>query len=120
MKIAPIHNDETHKEMLARIEELWEAEAGTPEHDELEVLSILVDNYEKEAFPIEAPDPVQAVLFFMEQNGMDRAELGKTLGSRSRASEFLNRKHDLSIKQIRTLNKEWNIPADILIQPVAI
>ena len=80
---------------------------------------ILVEKYEEEAFPISDPDPVHAVLFYIEQNGLERANLGKTLGSRSRASEFLNRKSDLSITQIRKLHKEWHIPANILIQPVA-
>lgn len=120
MEITPIHDDKTHKNMLARIEMLWDAEEGTPEHDELEIISILVDNYEKEQFPIDDPDPVQAVLFYMEQNGIAKSELGKILESRSRASEFLNRKKDLSISQIRKLHNEWQISADILIQPVNI
>jgi len=119
MQIAAIHNTEDHHAMLLKIESLWEAEPNTAEHDELEVLSILVEKYEEEAFPISDPDPVHAVLFYIEQNGLERANLGKTLGSRSRASEFLNRKSDLSITQIRKLHKEWHIPANILIQPVA-
>lgn len=119
MQITAIHNAKDHRVMLLKIETLWDAEPDTAEHDELEVLSILVEKYEEQAFPISDPDPVQAVLFYIEQNGLERADLGKTLGSRSRASEFLNRKSDLSITQVRKLHEEWHIPADILIQPVA-
>jgi len=120
MRITAIHNTADHRSMLSKIEALWDAKPNTAEHDELEVLSILVEKYEEKTFPISDPDPVQAVLFYIEQNGLKRADLGKTLGSRSRASEFLNRKSDLSITQIRKLHDEWHIPADILIQPVAV
>lgn len=117
-KIRPIHNEADYEAALELMARLWDAEEGTEAHDQLELLGILVDHYETQQFPISAPDPVEAVLFHMEQNGMDRAELGKVLGSRSRASEFLNRKASLSLKQIRTLNATWHIPADILIRPV--
>jgi len=82
------------------------------------MLGILMDQYEAQQFPIAARDAVQAVLFYMEQNGLERAEPGKLLGSRSRASEFLNHKSSPSLTQIRKLNDAWGIPADILIQPV--
>lgn len=116
--IKPIKTDADYDAAMEQLEELWGAKPGTPEADQLEVLGILIDQYEVQQFPIATPDAVEAVLFYMEQNGLDRAELGKLLGSRSRASEFLNHKTSLSLTQIRKLNETWGIPADVLIQPV--
>lgn len=116
--IKPIKTDADYDAAMEQLEQLWDAKPGTPEADQLEVLGILIDQYEAQQFPIAAPDAVEAVLFYMEQNGLDRAELGKLLGSRSRASEFLNHKTSLSLMQIRKLNEAWGIPADVLIQPV--
>lgn len=118
MDIKPIHSHSEHKKALEMIEELWNAEAGTAEHDALELLGILVDEFERKEYPIGAPDPVEAVLFYLEQNGLEKSSLSSLLGSRSRASEFLNRKANLSLSQIRKLNSTWHIPAEILIQPV--
>lgn len=118
MEIKPIRSEKDHKAVLGMIEELWDAEPGSEAHDRLELLSILVEDYEEKSFPIDAPDPVEAVKFYLEQNGLERSALAKLLGSRSRASEFLNRKTGLSLTQIRKLNSAWHIPADILIQPV--
>jgi len=115
--IKPIKTED-YEAAMEQLEELWDAKPGTPEADQLEVLGILIDQYETQQFPIAAPNAVEAVLFYMEQNGLDRAELGKLLGSRSRASEFLNHKTSLSLTQIRKLNEAWGIPADVLIQPV--
>ncbi|MDG4721542.1 MULTISPECIES: helix-turn-helix domain-containing protein [Thalassospira] len=116
--LKPIKAEADHEAAMELVENLWDAKPGTPEADQLEVLGILIDQYEAQQYPIAAPDAVEAVLFYMEQNGLDRAELGKLLGSRSRASEFLNHKTSLSLTQIRKLNEVWGIPADILIQPV--
>ncbi|HAI29582.1 MAG: transcriptional regulator [Thalassospira sp.] len=116
--IKPIKTEADYEAAMEQLEELWDAKPGTPEADQLEVLGILIDQYETQQFPIAAPNAVEAVLFYMEQNGLDRAELGKLLGSRSRASEFLNHKTSLSLTQIRKLNEAWGIPADVLIQPV--
>lgn len=116
--IKPIKSEADYEAAMEQLEDLWAAKPGTPEADQLEVLGILIDQYEAQQFPIAAPNAVDAVLFYMEQNGLDRAELGKLLGSRSRASEFLNHKTSLSLTQIRKLNEAWGIPADVLIQPV--
>lgn len=116
--LKPIKTETDHEAAIEHLESLWGAKPGTPEADQLEILGILIDQYEAQKVPIAAPDTVEAVLFYMEQNGLERAELGKLLGSRSRASEFLNHKTSLSLTQIRKLNEAWNIPADILIQPV--
>ena len=116
--IKPIKTEADYEAAMELVENLWDAKPGTAEADQLEVLGILIDQYEAQQYPIAAPDAVEAVLFYMEQNGLERAELGRLLGSRSRASEFLNHKTSLSLTQIRKLNEVWSIPADILIQPV--
>jgi HTH-type transcriptional regulator/antitoxin HigA len=82
----------------------------------LEILSILVDRYEQEHFPIELPDPVEAILFRMEQSGYEQRDLAELLGLRSRATEILNKQRKLSLSMIRRLNREWNIPAEVLVR----
>ncbi len=91
------------------------AEYGTPEGDELDVLSTLVDAYEREHFPIDTPDPVEAIQFRMEQTGLDRKDLEPYLGSRARVSEILNRRRGLSLAMIRSLHKHLDIPLEALI-----
>lgn len=120
MDIRPIKTPGDHEAALARIDQLMEAEEGTPEVAELEVLAILVEKYENEAFPIEAPSPLDAIHFRMEQAGYRQADLARVLGSRSRASEIMNGKvQRLSIAQIRRLHSAWHISADVLIRDVA-
>jgi HTH-type transcriptional regulator / antitoxin HigA len=118
--LQPIKTPADHKAALARIDELMEAEKGSLEAAELEVLAILVERYEREAFPIEPPSPIDAIRFRMEQMGYTQADLARLLGSRSRASELMNgsMKH-LSITMIRRLYEHWHIPADILIRDAA-
>jgi HTH-type transcriptional regulator/antitoxin HigA len=120
MEIRPIKTPEDHKAALARIDELMEAEDGTPEAAELEVLAILVQRYEQDAFPIDPPSALDAILFRMEQAGYQQRDLAKVLGSRSRASEIMHGSvKRLSVTQIRRLHETWKIPADILIRDVA-
>ncbi|MEX0773606.1 MAG: helix-turn-helix domain-containing protein [Balneolales bacterium] len=115
MQIHPIHTEQDYRRALARIEKIFDAEPGSKEGDELEVLGILVEQYEKENFPIEPPKPVEAIKFRMEQVGMSQKDLAKLLGSRSRASEILTGKRALSLRQIRLLTRQLGVPADILI-----
>jgi HTH-type transcriptional regulator / antitoxin HigA len=115
--VKPIRTDEDHAEAIAEIERLWSAEPGTIEHDRLEVLGMLVDTYEAARWPIEAPDPVEAIKSRMEQNGYSQSDLGRLLGSRSRASEVLARKRKLTVEMIHKLTNEWHIPAEVLIKP---
>jgi HTH-type transcriptional regulator/antitoxin HigA len=115
--VKPIRTDEDHAEAIAEIERLWSAEPGTIEHDRLEVLGMLVDTYEAARWPIEAPDPVEAIKSRMEQNGYSQSDLGRLLGSRPRASEVLARKRKLTVEMIHKLTNEWRIPAEVLIKP---
>jgi HTH-type transcriptional regulator / antitoxin HigA len=113
--IQPIHTSTDHDDALARIEALWEAQPGTPEHDELEVLSVLVSAYEDEHWPVLPPDPVEAIKFHMEQNGFRQKDLAGVIGSASRASEVLNRRRPLTIEMIKAIHKAWSVPLESLL-----
>ncbi len=110
----PIKTNDDHEQALLRIEALIDEEAGTDEGDELDVLVTLVEAYENAHFPIAVPDPVAAILFRMDQMGLDRKALEPFLGGRSRVSEVLNRKRSLSMTQIRKLHEGLNIPFENL------
>lgn len=115
--IKPIRTDEDHAAAVAEIERLWDAQPGTSEHDRLEVLATLVDAYEEKRWPIDLPDPVEAIKFRMEQAGYTQSDLSRLLGSRPRASEILNRQRHLTLDMVWTLSTEWKIPAECLIRP---
>lgn len=115
MDIRPIRDDSDHEEALAEIERLWNAEPGSPEHDRLEILGILVNAYEDRRFPVEVGDPVDAIRFQMDQAGHTQADLAALLGSRSRASEVLARKRPLTMEMAEKLHRIWRIPAECLI-----
>ena len=97
MEIKPIKNEKDYNQALERLETIFDAKPGTPESDELEVLGILIDQYENEHFPIGLPDPIEAIKFRMEQMGYNQNDLAKIVGLKSRASEILNRKRKLSL-----------------------
>ena len=115
MEIHPIRNQHDHAEALREIERLWGARARTPEADKLEVLVTLVDAYEAKHHPIDPPDPIDAILFRLEQMGLTRADLVNIIGSRARVSEVLNRRRPPSITMISRLRDKLGISADILI-----
>lgn len=95
---------------------MFDAKPGTSKGDELEVLALLIDQYEKEYFPVEIPDPIEAIKFRMEQLGMKQKDLAEIIGFKSRVSEVLNKKRKLSLEMIRSLNEKLNIPTTILIK----
>lgn len=101
---------------MLRLEKVFDAKKGSPRGDELEVLSILIEKYEDDHFPIDFPDPVEAIKFRMEQSGLTQTDLANVVGQKSRASEILNRKRKLSLDMIRQLHKEWRIPTQVLVQ----
>ena len=115
MKLKPIKNDKELDKALKRINQLWEAKANTAERDELEVLSLLVEKYEEEHYPIPPSDPVEAIKFLMEQNDLSQKDLQPFIGSSGRVSEILNRKRDLSLNMIKRLHQGLNIPYESLI-----
>ena len=116
MTLRPIKTKKDYHQALQRMETIFDAKKGSVEGDELEVLSILIDKYEEEHFPVGLPDPIEAIKFRMEQLGYNQADLAKVVGLKSRASEILNRKRKLSLDMIRQLHDKLNIPTDVLIQ----
>ena len=116
MEIKPIKTETDYNQALERLEMIFDAKSGTPQGDELEVLGILIDQYENEHFPIELPDPIEAIKFRMEQMGYNQNDLANIVGLKSRASEILNRKRKLSLEMIRKLHDVLHIPTDVLIQ----
>lgn len=116
MKLKPIKSEQDYHQVLERLEEIFDAEPNTKEGDELEILGILVEKYENENFPIELPDPVEAIKFRMEQLNYSQSDLAEIIGLKSRASEILNKKRKLSLEMIRKLNEKLHIPSDVLIQ----
>jgi HTH-type transcriptional regulator / antitoxin HigA len=118
MLIKPIKTKTDHEAALREIERLWGAAEGTREGDELEVLATLVEAYEQAHFPIDAPDPIEAIKFRLEQQGADKKSLVGVIGSRTRVHEVLRRDRALSLAMIRRLNQKLKIPAEILIRPV--
>ena len=116
MKILPIRNEKDYQNALNRLEGIFDAKKGTEEGDDLEVLSILIDRYENEQFPIGMPDPIAAIKFRMEQMGMNQKDLAEIVGFKSRVSEILNKKRKLTLDMIRKLNTTLHIPTEVLIQ----
>jgi HTH-type transcriptional regulator / antitoxin HigA len=116
MTIKPIKTKKDYQNAMARLEIIFDAKPGTPQGDELEVLGILIDKYEQEHFPIDFPDPIEAIKFRMEQMGYTQSDLANVVGLKSRASEILNKKRKLTIEMIRQLNTVLKIPTDVLIQ----
>ena len=116
MEIKPIRNEADYKNALERLEVIFDAKRGTKEGDELEILSILIDNYESENFPIEMPDPISAINFRMEQMGLKQKDLVEMIGFKSRVSEIMNKKRKLTLDMIRKLNTNLKIPTEVLIQ----
>ncbi len=112
----PIKTKKDYNQALERLEKIFDAKKGSKEGDELEVLSILIEKYEDKNFPIELPDPIEAIKFRMEQLGYNQADLAKVIGLKSRASEILNKKRKLSLEMVRQLHDKLNIPTDVLIQ----
>jgi HTH-type transcriptional regulator/antitoxin HigA len=117
MEINPIRAESDYVAALGRIEALWGAPPGTPRGDELEVLITLAEAYERRHFPIDLPDPVEAIKFRLEQEGKDYRALIGVIGQRSRVYEVMRRARPLSLNMIRKLHSEMEIPAEVLIQP---
>ena len=116
MNINLIKTENDYNQALERLEIIFGAKKGTPKGDELEILGILIEQYENKYFPIGLPDPIEAIKFRMEQMGYNQNDLAKIVGFKSRASEILNRKRKLSLEMIRKLHDNLKIPTDFLIQ----
>ena len=115
MDIKVIKNETDYQHALERLEEIFDAPIDSPEGDEAEILSILIEKYEDENYPIDDPDPIEAIKFRMEQMGMKKSDLAKIIGYKSRVSEILNRKRKLTLRMIRQLHENLKIPYESLI-----
>ncbi len=115
MNIKPIKSETDYKLALKRLEEIFDALIGTTESDEADILGLLVDEYEKKHYPVEAPDPIEAIKIRMEELQLKQVDLVEIIGSKSRVSEILNRKRKLTLEMIRNLTKRLNLSPDLLI-----
>jgi HTH-type transcriptional regulator/antitoxin HigA len=116
MNVKPIITEQDYMEALERLKVIFDAKSGTKEGDELEILGILLEKYENENFPIDLPDPIEAIKFRMEQLNYSQNDLAEIIGLKSRASEILNKKRKLSLEMIRKLTEKLHIPSEVLIQ----
>ncbi len=116
-ELKPIRTEADYDAALAELERLWGAKIGTPEGDRLDVLATLIDAYESEHHSMDPPDPLEAIKFRMEQQGLSRKDLEPLIGTRTRVAEVLNGKRSLSIGMIRRLHDGLGISADVLIRP---
>jgi HTH-type transcriptional regulator/antitoxin HigA len=115
MEIKPIKNNRDYQRVLKEIDSLMDARPNTPTGDRLDVLVTLVQAWEEKHWPIDSPDPVEAILFAMEHRGLSRRDLEPFIGSRARVAEVLNHKRSLTLPMIRRLHEGLGIPAEVLI-----
>jgi HTH-type transcriptional regulator/antitoxin HigA len=115
--IKPLRTKKDYEAALTELEKLWGAKSGTAAGDRLDVLATLIDAYEAQHEPMDPPDPIEAIKFRMEQQGLTRKDLEPLIGTRTRVAEILNRRRNLSIMMIRRLNAKLGISADVLIRP---
>lgn len=116
-ELKPIRSEADHTAALAEVERLWGARTGTPDGDRLDVLATLIDAWETLTYPMDPPDPIEAIEFRMEQMGLTRKDLEPLIGTRARVAEVMNRKRNLSIEMIRRLHERLGISAEVLIRP---
>src|SRR5438874_13038306 len=116
MRIKPIKSERDYRRTMKQINRLMDARPGTPQGDELDVLTTLAQAWEEKHQVIDAPDPVEAIRFAMEQRGLTRRDLEPLIGSRARVAEVLNRRRRLTLAMIRRLHEKLGIPAEVLIQ----
>jgi HTH-type transcriptional regulator/antitoxin HigA len=117
MEIKPIRTKADYERTIREIERVWGAKQGTPDGDRLDVLATLVEAYEQKHFPLDPPDPIEAIRFRLEQQGLDPRALVGVIGGRSRVYEVMQRKRALSLEMIRRLHQRFGIAAEVLIRP---
>ena len=116
----PIRSGEEYEKALVELQKIFTAPKDTPEYDRAEVLEILIEDYENKHYPIDNPDPIEAIKYAMEENNLNQTDLGEIIGGKSKASLILNRKRKLSLSMIRNLNKVLKIPLEILTREYAL
>lgn len=116
MDLKPIKTEADYRAALKRLEEIFDAKLGAPESDELDILGLMVDDYENKHYPIEAPDPIEAIKIRMEEMHLKQVDLIPEIGGKSRVSEILNRKRRLTVDMIRKLATRLNLSSNLLIK----
>ena len=116
MNISPIKSEQAYKKALKRLEQIFDAYPNTTEGDELEILSIIIEEYENKKYPIDLPDPIEAIKFRMEQLGLQQNDFINVIGLKNKPNEIMNKKRKLTLEMIRQINESLSIPADVLIQ----
>jgi HTH-type transcriptional regulator/antitoxin HigA len=116
-EVKPIRTKRDYEAALKEVERLWGAKTGTRDGDRLDVLATLIDAYETEHYPTDPPDPIEAIKFRMERQGLTRRDLEEIIGTRTRIAEVLNGKRGLSVGMIRRLHERLGISAEVLIRP---
>ncbi len=116
MNIKLIKSETDYEIALKRLEEIFDAKIGTPESDEADILGLLIDEYEKKHYPIEAPDPIEAIKIRMEEMHLKQVDLINEIGGKSRVSEVLNKRRKLTIEMIRNLTRRLNLSPELLIK----
>lgn len=117
MAIKPIKTESDYERALRRVEVLWDSPKGSAESDELDVLTTLIEAYERDHYPMDPPDPIEAINFRLEQSGKDSRSLIGVIGGRTRVYEVMKRKRPLSLNMIRNLHNKFGVPAEVLIRP---
>lgn len=120
MELRPIKNESDYQNALTEIEKLFDAEPGSPELDRLDILTTLVEVYERQHYPIDAPDPISAILYYLEARGLSDRDLAASIGDPQQATAILNRQQPLNLDAIRRLNQDFGIPAEVLIKPYSL
>ena len=116
MQIKPIKTKQDYDQALLRMQEVFDAIPGTPDGDEAEILALLIENYETRQFPIDPPDPIEAIRIRMEEMNLPQSDLAKEIGGKNRVSEILNRKRKLTLEMVRNLASRLHIASEILIR----
>ena len=120
MDLKPIKTKRDYQAALKRVEQLWHAAAGSIEADALDILSLIIADYETRHFPIADPDPIQFLEYVIESRGLTRKDLEAYIGSRARVAEVMNRRRALTLEMIRRLSDGLGLPADVLVQRYAL
>lgn len=115
MKLAPIKNEKEYQAALKQLEKVFDSKPNTAEGDHAQVLVLLIEDYEKKHYPIDAPDPIEAIKYIMEEKGLHNKDVVKYFGSKSLVSQVLKRQRNLSLKMIRALHKGLGLPYEILL-----
>lgn len=116
MEIKPIKSESDYQNALKRLGEIFDASIGSLESDEADILALLIDDYENKHFPLDAPDPIEAIKIRMEELSLKQTDLAEAMGGANRVSEILNRKRKLTLEMVRNLTGKLNLSAEILVQ----